>query len=136
MEPITILVSALSLAGSALKPIAADVVKDSYVGLKRLIVERFGPKNPDLGHTLDKLEQNSEAYKLAAEAELKAAGAERDQELVDKATELLKQAEAAQPGVTGGLVGQINAQGGRVVVASNIQGGVQMGDQVNRSSGA
>ena len=75
MDPITVLLSALCLAGTARKPISDQAVKV-----------------------------------------LQEAGVDRDQEVLDQAAELLKRAEGAQPGTNGGLVGQLNAQGGRVVV--------------------
>ncbi len=126
MDPITVLLSALSLAGRALQPTADQAIKDSYTGLKGLIIRKFGQSNPDLERTLTKLEKNPEAYKPAAEAELKEAKADQDQEVIDRATTLLQQAETAQPGVTGGLVGQINAQGGKVSVIGGNVGTINM----------
>jgi hypothetical protein len=136
MDPLTVLLSALSLAGTALKPVADQAIKDGYVGLKELIIRKFRGKEPELAQVLDQNEKRPDVYKPAAEAMLKQVGADQDQEILDKSTELLKRAEAAQPGVTGGLVGQINAAGGRVVVAGTIHGGVRMGDEVDRPSGA
>ena len=128
MDPITILVTALSFAGTALRPVADEAIKDGYAGLKSLIIRKFGGKDPDLAQVINQNEQRPELYKPAAETILKQVGADRDQEILDKATELLKRVEVAQPGATNGLVGQINAQGGRVVVAQVIHGGVNMGD--------
>jgi hypothetical protein len=135
MDPLTIVLSALSLAGTALKPVADQAIKDGYVGLKALIIRKFGGKEPELKQVLDRHETRPEVYKPAAEAALKQVGADQDQEVLDKATELLKRAEAVQPGVTEGLVGQINAAGGRVVVAGTIYGGVRMGDGFDKPSG-
>lgn len=59
---------------------------------------------------------------MPAEKALRDAGADADREVVDRAADLLRQAEAVKPGVTGGLVGQISAQG--VVVAQTIYDGV------------
>ena len=136
MDPLTILLSALSLAGPALKPIAEQAIKDGYSGLKELIIRKFGSKEPELAQVLDQNEKRPDMYKPAVEVALKQVGADQDQEILDKATELLKRAEAVQPGVTGGLVGQINAAGGRVVVASTIHGGVHMGDETDKPSRA
>jgi hypothetical protein len=129
--PIQVLLQALALAGPALKPLADDALKDGYAALKSLLVARFGPKNPRLERTLEDHAEDPETYRAPVEKVLRDAGADQDQEIVDIATELLKRAETSQPGVSHGLVEQINAQhGGRVVViGGDFHGTLNMGDQ-------
>lgn len=136
ITPITILLSALAVVTPALKSVTDQAVKDGYAALKSMIVHRFGPKNPTLERTLADHAKDPETYKAPMAKVLAEVGADGDQEILDRAVEVLKRAEAAKPGVTGGLVGQINAAGGRVVVAGTIHGGVRMGDELNRPSGA
>ena len=113
MEPIGVIVAALSVTGGAL---GDQPIKDSYAGFRALLVRRFGGSSPRLERTLDDHAEDPETYEKPVARVLQDVGADRDQEVVDAATELLKQAEATQPGITGGLVGQINAQGGKVLV--------------------
>jgi len=127
----TVLLSALALAGPALKPVADQAVKDAYAGLKTLLVNRFSPKNPKLEHTLEVHAEDPETFKPAVEKMLRDVGADQDQEVVDAATNLVKEAEQKQPGISGGLVNQINAAGGRVVViGGDFHGTFNMGDRV------
>ena len=129
--PMQVLLQALALAGPALQPMADQAVKDGYAALKTLLVTRFGANHQRLERTLDDHAEDPETYKQPAEKVLRDAGADQDQEILDKAAELLKRAERAQPGSTRGLVEQINAQhGGRVVViAGDFEGTLNMGDQ-------
>lgn len=118
MDPATVIVTAIALGAAAgLKPTAEQAIKDAYAGLKALLVARFG-KRGDTAKAVDSVEQkpDSNGRKETLKEELVAAGAHRDQELVDRATELLKAVEGQSPGATGGLVGQINAAGGKVVI--------------------
>src|SRR5215510_3625546 len=104
MDPITVIMGGLSLAGTLAKPISDQVVKDGYAGLKSLIVHRFGTKDPSVETTLAKFEQKPEVWKEPMRDVLQEVGADKDQEVIDHATELVRKAEAAQPGITGGLV--------------------------------
>lgn len=129
MDPITVLLGALSVAGTAAKPISDQMIQDSYAALKALILARFGHGHPKLESTLDDYAEDPATYEKPAVKMIRDAGVDADQEVLDTASRLLKHAESRRPGVTGGLVGQLNAQGGRVVVIAQDQvGTLNMGD--------
>lgn len=124
MDPITVIVTALVAgAAAALKATAEQAVKDAYAGFKRLILDRYG-HNGDVTQAVAQLESkpDSAGRKTTLQEELAATSADKDQEVLDRAVALLKEAENQSPGITGGLVGQINAAGGKVtVVGGNVQ---------------
>ncbi|GAC1317337.1 MAG: hypothetical protein NVSMB2_10940 [Chloroflexota bacterium] len=126
MDPTSILLSALGLASAALAPVANAAVKDGYAGLKAVIIRKATGKYPDIDNRLTNYERKPDVWREPVKDALQESGVSADQEILNRATELLKQAEAVQPGISGGLVGQINAQGGKVIVANTIHGGIQM----------
>jgi hypothetical protein len=121
MDPITVILSALAVAGGK---VGGQAIQDGYEALKSLIVRKLGGNQPKLEERIDDYVQDQETFRRPAEKALREAGAGADQEVVDRAVELLRQAEATQPGVTGGLVGQINAEGGNVNVVHTVYGGI------------
>jgi hypothetical protein len=117
MDPMTVLITALGAGAAMLKPAVDRAVVDAYTGLKNHLVRKFGARDPALESVLTHHAADPDAWKQPAQQVLAAVGADRDQEILDRATELLKRAESARPGISGGLVGQITAQqGGRVNV--------------------
>jgi hypothetical protein len=118
MDPMSVLLPALSLAGSALNPIADEAIRDGYRGLRALLIRKFGDSHPRLEEKLDEYADDPETYAKPTAKLLSQIGADQDQEVVDCATDLLRAGEKVQPGVSGGLVGQIDARGGKVTVIS------------------
>jgi hypothetical protein len=120
MDPITVILSALAIAGGK---VGTQAIQDGYAGLKSLILRKFGHTQPRLEERIDHYVADQDTYRKPAEKALRDVRADADQQVIDYAVEVLRRAEALNPGVTGGLVGQINAQG--VVVAKQIFGGVR-----------
>lgn len=86
MEPITFVVTALTLGFAAgLKPTAEQAIKDAYAGLKQLVEDRYKVNLSGLEGKPD-----SEVQIAAVEESLVDAEADKDDELLDKAKELLE----------------------------------------------
>jgi hypothetical protein len=119
MDPITVILAALAVAGGK---VADQAIRDGYAGLKALILRKFGHAGPKLEERIDDYVDDQDTFEKPAAKALREAGVDADQEIFDRAVELLKSAEAKQPGVTGGLVGQINAR--NVIVAQHIHGDI------------
>jgi hypothetical protein len=120
MEPITLILTALG-AGAALgiKDTASQAVSDAYQGLKLLARRRLaGRRDGEL--VLDRFAETPDTWKEPLAAELAAAGADGDAELLAAARAMMALADAAgsqagqyQVVVTGGQgvqVGSHNVQ--------------------------
>lgn len=147
MDPITLIVSAV-VAGAALaaKDVGVQAVKDGYVGLKKLIVSKFGggaqaaieqleqqAKTPQTPET----EPIQQAWESTLKATLTAAKAGQDQEVLKQAQsfmELLKQqglggapttysATLSDDGAIAQGPGAVAAGKGRVAIGGRVLGG-------------
>ncbi len=87
MEPISLIVAAL-VAGAA--KAAGDAAPDAYNGLKALIKRKFAGE-PKAEMVLSEHETDPETYEAPLKKKLVEAGADLDEEIINKAQELLKQ---------------------------------------------
>ncbi len=139
MDPISIIALALVAgAASAAKDVAAQAVKDGYAGLKALIVRKFGGK-ADVETSLQQVEKKPEAEsrQQTLKEELQTAGADKDEEVLKQAQDLLavlKQHDAQTVATYSATLfgdGAI-AQGAGAVAAG--KGGVAIGGSVSGAS--
>jgi hypothetical protein len=116
MDPVTLIVMALA-AGAALglKDTASQAVKDAYGGLKALVKKRFTGR-PDGELVLARHEQAPDTWKEPLAAELTAADAGDDAELVAAAQAVMRLADPA------------GSQAGKYTVHVSGGQGVQVGD--------
>ena len=88
----SIIINAL-VAGAAVaaKDLTAKVIKESYAGLKKLIVSKFGQKT-DIADTLHQLEKkpDSKARQEVLVEELSSAGVHNDDEIINQARKFLE----------------------------------------------
>ena len=87
MEPISLIIAAL-VAGAA--KAAGDAAPDAYNGLKALIKRKFAGE-PKAEMVLEEHETDPETYEAPLKKKLAEAGADKDEEIIKKAQELLEQ---------------------------------------------
>ena len=122
MEPVTTTIAAAVALGAAesLKDVATQAIKDAYAGLKKLIQDRYG-NNEDVTDAVDYVAKKpvAENRRQMLEEALKEAGADKDQELVQLAQQLLAALkeqpggkEAAQQTINQNISGKVNVISG------------------------
>jgi len=117
MEPVTLVVTALA-AGAALglEETTSAAVKDAYARLKVLAARRLGSR-PDGERALDRHAGGTTGWEQTLAAELAAAGAGGDHDLVTAAQAVLR------------LAGEAGWQPGKYLVDLWQAQGVQVGDR-------
>lgn len=116
MDPVTLIVTALAAgAASALQDGASSAVKEAYARVKALVMRRFANR-PEGELVLAEHEAAPQVWEAPLTAELSAAGAGGDADLVTAAQALM------------GLVDQAGSRSGKYVVAVRGSQGVQVGD--------
>jgi hypothetical protein len=129
MEPITTTILAALAAGAAAaaKDTASAAVKEAYQGLKNLIERRFAGK-PKADMVLAEHAKDPDTWKKPMEQALTETGADKDEQLGQKAQALLKLLADAKQG--GQQVYGSGAAADRGGVAAG-QGGVAAGGNVS-----
>ena len=116
MDPVMLIVTALA-AGAALglKDATSAAVKDAYAGLKALVKKRFAGR-PKGELVLAEHETAPQTWEGPLTAELTAAGADRDDELVAAARALMRLVD--EDGFKAGKY-QVDARGSQGVVVGD-----------------
>ena len=117
MDPVTLIVTALAAgATSALQDGASSVVKDAYARVRALVMRRFANR-PKGEVVLAEHEAAPQVWEAPLAAELSAAGAGGDADLVAAAQALMS------------LIDEAGSRSGKYVVTVRDSQGVQVGDR-------
>jgi hypothetical protein len=124
MDPVTVLMGGLSAIGAT---IGEKAIKDGYEALKTLLGRKFGSTNTRLAERVDDYVQDPETFAKPVEKALRESGAAQDKDVIDRVTELVKQADSIKP-VPAGLIGALHAvQSNVAVVGGDVHGGITFG---------
>lgn len=116
MDPVTLIVTALAAGATVgLKDSASAAIKDAYGGLTARARRRLAGR-PDGELALERYEQAPDTWRAPLAAELEAAGAGGDVDLVAAAKALMELADA------------VGSQAGKYAVDVRGSQGVQVGD--------
>ena len=117
MDPVTLIVTALGAgAGSALQDGASEAIKNAYARLNALVKKRVAGR-PKGELILAEHEAAPQTWQVPLAAELSAAGAESDADLVQAAQALMS------------LVDEAGMRAGKYTVTVRDSQGVQVGDR-------
>lgn len=116
MDPVTLIVTALAAGAGAAAKDTASVVKDAYYGLRALVKKRLAGR-PEAELVLARYQEAPQTWQAPLAAELHAAGAARDAELLGAARALMT------------LVDEAGATAGKYTVDMRGAQGVQAGDR-------
>ncbi|GGQ74749.1 hypothetical protein [Couchioplanes azureus] len=95
MEPISLIIAAITAgATAAAQDTTSAIVRDAYQGLKRMILRRCGG-SPEAQEELARQERELDSDPAGLAERLRAAGADRDEELVAAAQGLLETVDPA-----------------------------------------
>jgi hypothetical protein len=112
MDPLTIILAALATAGGQL---ASQALADGYAGLKATIVRKFASRRPTLEAQIDSYVANPDAVAADAAAQLREAGVDHDEEILEQARQLLATARSIDGAATAALVHRIEARNVAVI---------------------
>jgi hypothetical protein len=116
MDPITLIIAALAAGGAAgVRESATSAVSDAYGALKSLVLRKLAGRR-DGSLVVARYEEEPEVWKAPLAGELKAAGAEHDQELLEAAQLLMR------------LVQESGGQAGKYQVSVEGSSQFQIGD--------
>ena len=107
MDPLTTILAALATAGGQL---ASQVLADGYSGLKAAIVGIRPAGGPALRRRSMALSRTPTPGVADAAARLREAGVEHDEEILERARQLLATARSIDSAATAALVGRIEAR--------------------------
>ncbi len=116
MEPISLIIAAL-VAGAT--KAASNVAPDAYKGLKALIKRKFAGE-PKAEMVLEEHETDPETYEAPLKKKLAEAGADKDEEIINKAESLLKQ---LKPEEAATIIQNYNVSGDVKGILGNVSGG-------------